>query len=219
MMFLPFAELPHPKPVAIAPGALWLQQWLTLDEQRAILARCRALLDGPAGGYTPIVRGGGRMRVRMMCLGHHWNPLTYSYMPSRADHDDAPVPPVPADWVSLAQHLAAEAGYTFQPDICLINFYDTDGRMGVHQDKDESRASLEAGYPVVSISIGDTAQFLFGGFKRKEPVETLPLASGDVFVFGGPARLRYHGVSRILPGTAPPQLGIAGRFNLTFRRL
>src|SRR6185436_5882356 len=90
--------------------------------------------------------------------------------------------------------------------------------MGLHQDKDESEPSLAAGLPVVSVSPGDTARFLFGGLRRKDPVETRLLESGDAFVFGGPARLRYHGVSRIVPGSAPPELGIAGRFNLTFRQ-
>ena len=72
--------------------------------------------------------------------------------------------------------------------------------MGLHQDKDESAQSLAAGVPVVSISLGDTARFLFGGVRRRDPVETLLLESGDAFVFGGPARLRYHGVSRIAAG-------------------
>jgi len=70
----------------------------------------------------------------------------------------------------------------------------------------------------VSLSVGDTARFLFGGLKRRDPVESLLLESGDAFVFGGAARLRYHGVSRILPGTAPSELHLHGRFNLTFRQ-
>jgi alkylated DNA repair protein (DNA oxidative demethylase) len=175
-------------------------------------------MDGPAGGYVPTVRGGGRMRVRMVCLGRHWNPRTYEYVSSRADYDDAPVAPVPADFVSLASRIAAWAGFEFEPDICLINWYGHDGRMGLHQDKDESAASLDAGLPVVSVSLGDTARFLFGGTKRRDPVQALWLESGDAFVFGGPARLRYHCVSRIQPGTAPPSLGVEGRFNLTFRK-
>jgi alkylated DNA repair protein (DNA oxidative demethylase) len=191
---------------------------LSLDEQRTLVERCRALMDGPAGGYTPTVRGGGKMRVRMMCLGRHWNPLTYTYTTTRADYDDAPVAPVPEEWVTLASGAAASAGFTLRPDICLINFYAGDGRMGLHQDKDESAASLAAGLPVVSISLGDTARFLFGGFTRREPVEPILLESGDLFVFGGPARLRYHGVARIAAGTAPPSLGLDGRFNLTFRQ-
>ena len=103
-------------------------------------------------------------------------------------------------------------------DLCILNYYAAAGRMGLHQDKDEGAASLAAGIPVVSVSLGDTARFLFGGTKRRDPVEAIPLESGDAFVFGGPARLRYHGVSRIIPGTAPPELGIEGRFNLTFRQ-
>ena len=204
--------------VRLAPGAVWLQSWLPLADQAALVARCHAMLDGPAGGYVPTVRGGGTMRVRMMCLGRHWNPRTYRYAATRADFDGAAVPPVPGDWVALASALAADAGFAFAPDICLINYYGGDGRMGLHQDKDESAESLTAGAPVVSISLGDAARFLFGGLRRREPVETLLLESGDVFVFGDVARLRYHGVARIIPRTAPLALGLEGRFNLTFRQ-
>ena len=202
-----------------AGGIAWLREYLTIDEQRELVEKCRALMDAPAGGYIPTVRGGGKMRVRMLCLGRHWNPRTYRYEATRADFDNEPVEPIPAEWVALGSRTAADAGFDFQPDICLINYYGPDGRMGLHQDKDESRESLEAGRPVVSISLGDTARFLFGGLRRRDPVETLLLESGDAFVFGGPARLRYHGVSRIMPSTAPQELGISpGRFNLTFRQ-
>ena len=102
-------------------------------------------------------------------------------------------------------------------DLCILNDYDAEGRMGLHQDKDESDRSIAAGLPVVSLSLGDTARFLFGGLRRRDPIESRLLESGDVFVFGGPARLRYHGVSRIIPNTAPPELAMTGRFNLTFR--
>jgi DNA alkylation damage repair protein AlkB len=199
-------------------GVTWLKQYLSLGEQQRLVARCREIIDGPAGGYVPTVRGGGKMRVRMACLGRHWNPLTYKYEATRADYDGAPVPPVPEAFAALAMRAAQDAGFTFRPDICLINLYGPDGRMGLHQDKDESPSSISAGLPVVSISLGDTARFLFGGLRRREPVEPMLLESGDAFVFGGPARLRYHGVSRIIPGTAPPILGIEGRFNLTFRQ-
>ena len=204
--------------VTIGEGATWLKQWLSLDEQRALVNRCRAIMDGPAGGYVPTVRGGGKMHVRMVCLGRHWNALTYQYESTRADHDDAPVAPVPDAWVALASRLARDAGFAFAPDLCIMNWYDADGRMGLHQDKDEGRASIDAGLPVVSISLGDTARFLFGGLKRRDAIQSLLLESGDAFVFGGAARLRYHGVSRIIPGTAPSELNINGRFNLTFRK-
>jgi DNA alkylation damage repair protein AlkB len=204
--------------VFVHQGAAWLKQYVPLDEQQRLVVRCRAIIDGPAGGYVPTVRGGGKMHVRMVCLGRHWNPLTYKYEETRADYDEAPVPPVPEEFVALAIRAAQEAGFTFRPDICLINWYGPDGRMGLHQDKDESPSSISAGLPVVSISLGDTARFLFGGVRRREPVEPILLESGDAFVFGGPARLCYHGVSRIIPGTAPPALGVEGRFNLTFRQ-
>ncbi len=200
----------------VGDGARWMKGWLSPGEQAALVERCRALMD--ADGYVPTVRGGGRMHVRMLCLGRHWNPLLYRYESTRADYDGQPVPPLPGEWSDLAAQIAADAGFDCRPDICLINFYDADGRMGLHQDKDESPASLADGAPVVSISLGDTARFLFGGVKRREPVESLLLESGDAFVFGGPARLRYHGVSRIIPGTAPAELRLDGRFNLTFRK-
>ena len=204
--------------VSIADGATWLKHALPLAEQRRLVERCRAIMDGPAGGYVPTVRGGGKMRVRMVCLGRHWNALTYQYEPTRGDHDDAPVAAVPEEWAALASRIAREAGFECTPDLCIVNWYDADGKMGLHQDKDEGRESIEAGLPVVSISLGDTARFLFGGLRRREPIESLRLESGDAFVFGGAARLRYHGVSRIIAGTAPPELGIEGRFNLTFRK-
>ncbi len=202
----------------IAPGAHHLARYLDLERQRALADLCRALLDGPVPGYIPIVRGGGQMRVRMLCLGRHWNGKTYRYESTRSDFDNLPVPPLPLAFTSLAAEVASLAGMSLNADLCILNYYDRDGRMGLHQDKDESPASIAAGLPVVSISIGDTARFLFGGLKRRDPVETIPLESGDAFVFGGPARLRYHGVSRIVPDTAPRALDLAGRLNLTFRQ-
>ena len=158
------------------------------------------------------------MHVRMLCLGRHWNGLTYRYEVIRNDFDRLAPPMIPANLSSLAREIAGAAGFALNPDVCILNYYDLDGRMGLHQDKDEGLRALDAGWPVVSISIGDTARFLFGGQRRRDPVESILLQSGDAFVFGGPARLRYHGVSRIVPGTAPKQLGMSGRFNLTFRQ-
>jgi alkylated DNA repair protein (DNA oxidative demethylase) len=200
------------------PGAVHLRHYLPIDRQRTLVAQCRALIDGEVPAYVPTVRGGGKMHVRMLCLGRHWNGQTYQYEPTRSDFDAQPVPPLPDDLRALAHEIAAAAGMALDADLCILNYYDADGRMGLHQDKDESAASIAAGLPVVSVSLGDTARFLFGGLKRRDPVEALPLESGDAFVFGGPARLRYHGVSRILPGTAPPELDTTGRFNLTFRQ-
>jgi DNA alkylation damage repair protein AlkB len=200
------------------PGAVLLSHYLSTDAQRALAAECRALMDGPVPGYVPVVRGGGRMHVRMLCLGRHWNGKLYRYEPARSDFDGLPVPTLPDSWRALAAECATAAGMLLDPDLCILNYYDREGRMGLHQDKDESDASVAAGVPVVSVSIGDTARFLLGGVRRRDPVESFALESGDVFVFGGASRLRYHGVSRLVPDTAPPELGMSGRFNLTFRR-
>lgn len=202
----------------IAPGAHHFPRYLDLTGQCALADQCRALVDGAVPAYVPVVRGGGTMHVRMLCLGRHWNGRTYRYEPTRSDFDNLAAPPLPASFVALAAEIAAAAGMSLAADLCILNFYDADGRMGLHQDKDESAESIAAGVPVVSVSVGDTARFLFGGVKRRDPVGAFPLESGDAFVFGGPARLRYHGVSRIVPNSAPPALGLSGRFNLTFRQ-
>jgi len=200
------------------PGALYVPDCLDAAAQRDLAARCLALGAADAGFYTPIVRGGHPMSVRMLCLGRHWNAREYRYEPTRSDVDGRPVPQLPAELSDVAAAIGRDAGFEVAPDICIVNWYGAASRMGLHQDKDESPASLERGAPVVSISIGDTAKFLFGGVKRRDPVETILLQSGDAFVFGGPARLRYHGVSRILPGTAPAGLPFDGRISLTFRQ-
>jgi alkylated DNA repair protein (DNA oxidative demethylase) len=202
----------------IAPGAWYLRQYLSDAEQIAVAAQCVELGSREAGFYTPVVRGEHPMSVRMLCLGRHWNARTYTYEDVRSDVDGRPVPALPSDLVRIAARAGRAAGFDFLPDLCIVNWYTASSRMGLHQDKDESRESLEAGAPVVSLSIGDGARFLFGGLKRKDPVEKILLESGDVFVFGGPARLRYHGVTRILPGTGPAVLGFEGRLNLTFRQ-
>jgi DNA alkylation damage repair protein AlkB len=199
-------------------GVHHFRQRLSLDEQSELARACALLLDGDAPAYVPVVRGGGKMHVRMVCLGRHWNGQRYRYEPVRSDFDGKPAPPLPEAFRTLAQAIAAAAGMPFDPDICILNYYDAHGRMGLHQDRDESPESVARGLPVVSISIGDTARFLFGGLRRRDPVEAIALESGDAFVFGGPARLRFHGVSRVDPGTAPAELGMSGRFNLTFRQ-
>jgi alkylated DNA repair protein (DNA oxidative demethylase) len=202
----------------IVPGARHFKRYLSADEQRVVAARCLEFGAGEVGFYTPIVRGGRPMSVRMLCLGRHWNALTYRYEETRSDWDHRPVPTLPDDLATLARRIAHDAGFEMAPDICIVNWYGAGSRMGLHQDKDESRESLAQGVPVVSVSLGDTGQFRFGGLTRRDSVRTIPLESGDAFVFGGPARLRYHGVARILPGTGSGALGFEGRLNLTFRQ-
>jgi alkylated DNA repair protein (DNA oxidative demethylase) len=167
--------------------------------------------------FTPTVRGGKKMRVGMLCLGRHWNALTYKYEATRSDFDGQPAPPIPADFAAIASSAAERAGHALSPDICIMNLYTAESRMGVHQDKDERPETLTAGVPIVSVSLGDAARFVIGGLARRDPTRPMILRSGDVVVMAGPSRLRFHGVTRIQPGTGPAGTG-PGRFNLTFRQ-
>src|SRR5262245_16645923 len=129
----------------LQPGLFLFQGFAPPDQQRALWLACRALADGPVPMYHPTVRGGRTMSVGMLCLGRHWNGLTYAYEDRRTDFDGQPAPPIPPAFRELAVSVAARAGFAIDPDICIVNFYDGDARLGVHQDKDESPASLAAG--------------------------------------------------------------------------
>jgi len=201
----------------LADGLILFQSRLSSDEQRELWAVCRALADGPVPMYTPTVRGGKKMSVGMLCLGKHWNGLTYKYEDRRSDFDGLAAPALPSELAALAATAAADAGFEMRPDLCIMNYYTADAKMGVHQDKDERPETIAAGIPIVSVSLGDAARFVVGGLTRKDPINPMILRSGDVLVMGGPSRLRYHGVTRIQPGTAPEGTG-PGRFNLTFRQ-
>jgi DNA alkylation damage repair protein AlkB len=203
--------------VQLADGLILFQSRLTPAGQRELWALCRSLADGPVPMYSPTVRGGKKMSVGMLCLGKHWNGLTYKYEDRRSDFDGLPVPAIPQELVALAKAAAADAGFEMRPDMCIMNYYTADAKLGVHQDKDERPETIAAGIPIVSVSLGDAARFVVGGLSRKDPTNPMILRSGDVLVMGGPSRLRYHGVSRIQPGTAPEGTG-PGRFNLTFRQ-
>ncbi|MGH9372880.1 MAG: alpha-ketoglutarate-dependent dioxygenase AlkB, partial [Vicinamibacterales bacterium] len=117
------------------PGLFLFQRYLTPDDQRRLWRECEVLASGPAPMYTPTVRGGRKMSVGMLCLGRHWNALTYAYEARRTDFDGAEVPALPPPFASLAVAAAARAGFVMQPDLCIMNFYSPDSRMGVHQDK------------------------------------------------------------------------------------
>ncbi|MEE2635763.1 MAG: alpha-ketoglutarate-dependent dioxygenase AlkB [Acidobacteriota bacterium] len=204
--------------IEVYPDAVYLPGVLSVVEQQALATECLAIGAGATGWYVPRVRGGGSMRVRMVCLGRHWNARTYRYETTRSDYDGRRVPPLPVHLATLASRVAAMAGMRVAPDVCILNYYGAGGKMGLHQDKDETPDTLAAGVPIVSLSVGDTAKFIMGGFTRKESKAMVRLVSGDGFVFGGKSRLRYHGVAAVLPGTAPGGLGFTGRLNLTFRQ-
>lgn len=201
----------------LADGLIVFERRLDLETQQHLWNRCRELSQGTVPMYTPTVRGGKTMSVGMLCLGKHWNGMTYKYEDTRSDYDGRAVPPIPDEMARIARDAAADAGFTMAPDLCIMNFYGPEAKMGVHQDKDERPETIAAGIPIVSVSLGDAGRFVIGGLSRRDPTSPLILRSGDVLVMGGPSRLRYHGITRILSGTAPAGTG-PGRFNLTFRQ-
>jgi DNA oxidative demethylase len=171
------------------------------------------------------------MSVQIACLGWHWYP--YRYSRTVDDGDGRPVPAFP-DWlVRLSRRAIADAGAVdagvvgpdssggswlsdgYQPDVALVNWYRRGARMGMHADRDERSPA-----PVVSLSLGDTCTFRFGtAAGRGRPWTDLELESGDLFVFGGPSRRAFHGVPKVVAGSADPALGMEeGRFNLTIRQ-
>ncbi|MFJ4846998.1 MULTISPECIES: alpha-ketoglutarate-dependent dioxygenase AlkB family protein [unclassified Streptomyces] len=211
------ALIPRPR-LELAPGAVHVPGWLDLDEQRRLVTACRAWATGPVPMRHTRLPQGGVMSVRTVCVGWHWQP--YRYTRTAGDVNGARVAEFPG-WLAEMGRRAlvdayqdAAAGDGYAPDTALVNFYDADARMGMHQDKDE-----RSGAPVVSLTIGDSCVFRFGNTEnRNRPWTDLELASGDLFVFGGPSRFAYHGVTRILPGTGDPATGLtAGRLNITMR--
>lgn len=202
---------------ALTPGAQFVPGWLTLEQQRWIIGQFHRWVAGPVPIRAAKVRG-HEMSVRTVCLGWHWQP--YKYTRRATDVNGNQVLDFP-DWmVHLGRKALVvatgdlNAGDDYTPDTALVNYYDENARLGMHQDKDElSRA------PVVSLSIGDTCRFRFGNTEnRRMPYQDIDLASGDLFVFGGPSRLAFYGVTSVLPGTAPEGCGLmTGRINITMR--
>ena len=162
-----------------------------------------------------VTPGGRRMSVAMTnCGAAGWVTDRSGYRYDPIDPGSgAPWPEMPGVFAELAARAAARAGFPgFAPDACLINRYEPGARLSLHQDKDERE--FEA--PIVSVSLGLPATFLFGGLKRSDPARRVALRHGDVAVWGGPSRLAYHGINPLAEG-CHPALG-RQRLNLTFRR-
>jgi len=162
-----------------------------------------------------VTPGGFEMSVAMTNCGQAgWvtDRTGYRYDP-RDPESGAPWPSMPEVFLSLARDAAADAGFAdFTPDTCLINCYEPGTRLSLHQDKDEQ----DYRHPVVSVSLGLPATFQFGGLKRSDRPRKVALQHGDIVVWGGPARLVFHGVLALKDGEHP--LTGRRRFNLTFRK-
>jgi alkylated DNA repair protein (DNA oxidative demethylase) len=187
--------------------------YLGSQAQTALLAELRAVLAA-APLYTARMPKSGRpMSVRMSnCgpLGWYSDEAGYRYQPTHPE-TGRQWPPMPEILLKAWDELT---GYPHRPEACLINFYAATAKMGLHQDRDEQ--DFDA--PVLSLSLGDACLFRVGGLKRSDPTRSIRLSSGDAVVLGGEARLAFHGVDRIYPGTSR-LLDEGGRINLTLRRV
>ncbi len=199
--------------IVLAPGAMLLAGCARPYETPLLAAIDAVLARAPFRHM--ITPGGHRMSVAMTnCGAVGWVSDRRGYRYDRHDPDTGLAwPAMPPAFEDLARHAAGKVGFaSFAPDACLINRYQPGARLSLHQDKDEQDYSA----PIVSVSLGLPATFLFGGLHRGDPTIRVPLVHGDVVVFGGPARLRYHGVLALKEGDHP--LTGACRINLTFRK-
>lgn len=199
--------------VALAPGAMLLCGFAR--ESEGPLVTALELVVERAPFRHMVTPGGRRMSVAMTnCGAVGWVSDLHGYRYAPSDPESGREwPSMPDVFLALAVRAAAQAGFAgFAPDACLINRYEPGARLSLHQDKDER--DFEA--PIVSVSLGLPAVFLFGESRRSDTPERVPLSHGDVVVWGGPARLRYHGVMPLADGHHPV-MG-ACRINLTFRK-
>lgn len=199
--------------IELASGLLLYPQALDRAAQEGLLAEVRDAVRAAPLFKPKMPKTGKEWTVRMTncgALGWVSDINGYRYQPNHPD-THAPWPAMPDHvmrlWDTYAPHSAA-------PEACLINFYEPTARMGLHQDRDEADFTA----PVVSVSLGDTCLFRYGGLKRNDPTKSVKLTSGDVVIIGGASRLCFHGVDRIMGGTST-LLPNHGRINLTLRRV
>jgi len=201
-----------PTPAA-ASGLRFHPGYLDRAQQAVLLAMLHRIFEA-APLFTPRMPKSGRpFTVRMSNCGRlGWvsDEGGYRYQPTHPV-TGRPWPPMPDMLIAAWNDLAL---YPAPPEACLINFYHPAAKMGLHQDRDEADFAA----PVVSLSLGDSCLFRVGGSKRSDPTRSVRLSSGDAVVLGGDARLAFHGVDRIEPGTST-LLPEGGRINLTMRRV
>jgi alkylated DNA repair protein (DNA oxidative demethylase) len=204
---------PIQTPLEILPGVRVWPERLDRGEQERLVEEVFSLAK-TAPFYRPRMPKSGKPfsveETNFGSLGWVSDSCGYRYA---VNHPltDGPWPPIPAILLEL---WTALTGYGAPPECCLVNLYRNGARMGLHQDRDE--AALDA--PVLSVSLGEDALFRIGGTSRKSPTRSIRLKSGDVVVFGGPARLAFHGIDRVMEGSSRLVPG-GGRVNLTLRRV
>ena len=209
------------EPMTVAPGAFFVPSWLSIEEQINLLALCRQWGNPPAGFVVPRMADGTPLSIKSLYLGWNWRPGQH-YTKFYDERERVSVKGFPPELAQLAQRAYQRtfgASSSFAPDAAIINWYDQDATLGLHQDKGEADGAIARGSPVITVSLGDSALFRFGNtVTRGKPYRDVTLESGDLFVFGGPSRMAYHGIMKLHARTAPPELGlVSGRLSITIR--
>jgi DNA oxidative demethylase len=197
----------------LCPGAVMLRRFAQKYETELFAGLREVTAKAPFRHM--VTPGGFRMSVAMTnCGAFGWITDETGYRYDRVDPEtNATWPEMPDCFLKLASSAATEVGFDeFLPDACLINRYEPGSKLSLHQDKNER----DFEQPIVSASLGVSATFLFGGSRRNDETERIPVEHGDVIVWGGPARLRYHDIMALKEGFHP--LAGGRRFNLTFRK-
>ncbi|TKI04594.1 DNA oxidative demethylase AlkB [Martelella alba] len=204
--------LPPPWREQIAPGAVVLHGFVR-EQGPQLLAAVQSVIVRVPWRHM-ITPGGYTMSVAMSWCGNGWSRRDRGYRyPERDSHRNRPWPPIPGILLALADEAARQAGFgAFAPDSCLMNRYDPGSKLSLHQDKEEH--DLDA--PIVSVSLGLPAVFQFGGLRRGDHARRIPLAHGDVVVWGGPSRLCFHGIMPVKEGYH--SLVGPHRINITLRK-
>ena len=199
--------------IELQPGLRLFRSFFDRIAQEALISDIREIVR-KAPLFTPVMpRTGKPFSVRMSncgALGWVSDIEGYRYQPQHPA-TGTPWPSMPKPLLELWNTVS---GHHTEPQACLINFYAASARMGLHQDRDEKDLSA----PVVSVSLGATGLFRYGGEQRSDPTRSIRLESGDVVVIAGQSRLCFHGIDRILPGTST-LIPADGRINLTLRRV
>lgn len=210
---LPFADLDPPP--ALPEGFILRPRFLDQAGQRRVLEALAGVLKAAPPVRTR-TKGGGQTSAAMTNCGAvgWWSDAKgYRYVAANPATGGS-WPPIPVEFLYIIENVRKNSPWPgFTPDACLINFYEPGAKMGLHQDRDEADFSQ----PIITVCLGDSADFLIGGFARTDKAFAVKVNSGDVILMGGASRMRFHGIRKIYPGTSP-LAAVTGRYSLTFRK-
>eukprot|EP00026_Physarum_polycephalum_P014874 Phypoly_transcript_15440.p1 GENE.Phypoly_transcript_15440~~Phypoly_transcript_15440.p1 ORF type:complete len:271 (+),score=33.26 Phypoly_transcript_15440:42-854(+) len=218
------AKIKEPERLLLQDGLVLLRGFLPLDQQKQIVTECMALGDKPTGGFyvpRPEKNAQAVLKLKIMCLGYHWNSEERGYQDTREDNDKTVPHPIPESFSKLCIAATEESKKVFaampsiNPTVVICNLYKENGSLGWHKDDDEDQDTIADGLPIVSLSFGLDCVFAYKNFNNEK--REVILHSGDALIFGGPSRLIGHNVASIVPNTSPLTNLRDARLNLTFR--